>query len=53
MRLSDAYPTQHDKIIIVDESYIQTGSYNYSAAAARLNSENVFVLWNSPKLAQQ
>lgn len=28
------------------------GSFNYSNAAARKNSENVLVNWNNPKLAE-
>ncbi|GKX52226.1 phospholipase D family nuclease [Budvicia aquatica] len=52
VRLSEGYQAQHDKVIIVDARHIQTGSYNYSAAAAKYNSENVIVLWNSPELAK-
>lgn len=37
--------------IVVDERHVETGSFNYSDAAARKNSENVLVLWNNPKLA--
>jgi len=36
---------------IVDGSTVQMGSYNYSASAARSNSENVLVNWNNPALA--
>ena len=30
---------------------MQTGSFNYSKAAAKSNSENVVVIWNNPDLA--
>jgi phosphatidylserine/phosphatidylglycerophosphate/cardiolipin synthase-like enzyme len=30
---------------------VQTGSFNYSKAAAKSNSENVVVIWNNPDLA--
>ena len=45
------YPIHHDKTIIVDARSVETGSFNYSAAAAHKNSENVLVLWNNQKLA--
>ena len=41
----------HDKFIVVDGLHVQTGSYNYTRAAANQNSENVLVIWNSPTLA--
>lgn len=46
------YAIHHDKYIIVDNQHIQTGSFNYTIAAANLNSENVVVLWNFPDLAK-
>jgi phosphatidylserine/phosphatidylglycerophosphate/cardiolipin synthase-like enzyme len=52
IRTISVYPIHHDKVIIVDGMHIQFGSFNYSAAAAHRNSENVFVNWNNPGLAQ-
>lgn len=52
VRTIDAYLSFHDKVLIVDGRHVQTGSYNYSAAAAKSNSENVLVLWNNSSLAQ-
>jgi phosphatidylserine/phosphatidylglycerophosphate/cardiolipin synthase-like enzyme len=52
VRVIDAYAIHHDKTIIVDRQTVQLGSYNYSAAAAHRNSENVLVNWNNPKLAE-
>ena len=46
-----AYAIHHDKVIIVDGRHVQTGSFNYSTAAAHRNSENVLVIWNNPALA--
>ncbi|WP_252493850.1 phospholipase D-like domain-containing protein, partial [Escherichia coli] len=43
----------HDKVIIVDGNTVETGSYNFSRAAARKNSENVVVLKNMPDVAAQ
>ena len=51
VRTISAYAINHDKLMIVDGRHIETGSFNYSTAAARRNSENVLVVWNSPELA--
>ncbi|WP_318263750.1 phospholipase D-like domain-containing protein [Paraburkholderia caledonica] len=37
---------------MVDNATVETGSYNYSQAAARVNSENVLVLSNHPEIAK-
>lgn len=46
------FPIHHDKTIIVDGITVETGSFNFSEAAAHRNSENVIVNWNNPKLAE-
>lgn len=51
VRTISAYPIHHDKTICVDGQTVETGSFNYSDAAARKNSENVLVMWGNPKLA--
>jgi phosphatidylserine/phosphatidylglycerophosphate/cardiolipin synthase-like enzyme len=50
-RTIDTYPIHHDKYIIIDGATVQTGSFNYTLAAARYNSENVLVIWNCATLA--
>lgn len=45
------YAIFHDKYIVIDEQHLQTGSFNYSRAAAKSNSENVIVIWHNPELA--
>lgn len=52
-RVISAYAIHHDKYIVVDDLHTQTGSFNYSQAAAKSNSENVLVVWNNPSLATQ
>lgn len=52
LRTDSAYKIQHDKVIITDGVNVQTGSFNYSTAAAHSNSENVLVLWDAPEVAQ-
>ena len=51
LRTIAAYAIHHDKYIVIDERHVETGSYNYSAAAARSNSENVLVVWNDRTVA--
>lgn len=52
IRTVSAYAIHHDKVIIADRITAQTGSFNFSAAAANSNSENVVVLWNNSAVAQ-
>lgn len=44
--------TQHSKYMVIDNQHVQTGSFNYSAAAARYNHENVILIRNHPTLAK-
>ena len=50
-RTISRYAIHHDKYLVVDKATVQTGSFNYSKAAAKSNSENVVVIWNNPDLA--
>ena len=50
-RTIDAYAIQHSKYAVIDGLHVQTGSYNYSDAAANKNSENALVIWNRRDLA--
>lgn len=52
VRVISVYPIHHDKVLIVDRQTVELGSFNYSDAAARVNSENVLVNWNNPALAK-
>uniref|UniRef100_UPI002ABE41E9 phospholipase D-like domain-containing protein n=1 Tax=Burkholderia cepacia TaxID=292 RepID=UPI002ABE41E9 len=52
-RLIDRYAIAQDKVIVVDGTTVETGSFNYSAAAARRNSENVVVMSGCPAIARQ
>lgn len=52
VRLTSAFAIHHDKVLVVDREHVQTGSFNYTDAAARRNSENVLVNWNNPALAK-
>ena len=46
LRVISAYTIHHDKYIVVDGKHTETGSFNYSQAAAKANSENVLVIWD-------
>ncbi|SMP70777.1 phospholipase D family protein [Noviherbaspirillum suwonense] len=50
-RTISRYAIHHDKYMVIDKITVQTGSFNYSKAAAKSNSENVVVIWNNPDLA--
>ncbi|MFC5473709.1 phospholipase D family protein [Paraherbaspirillum soli] len=50
-RTISTYTIHHDKYIVVDDRNVETGSFNFSKAAAKSNSENVIVVWNDPDLA--
>ncbi|MCL2473429.1 MAG: phospholipase D family protein [Alphaproteobacteria bacterium] len=52
IRVDYKHAIQHNKYIIADGKTVQTGSFNYSAAAQNRNAENVIVLWNIPKIAK-
>ena len=47
------YPIMHDKFIVVDGAHVETGSFNYTFAAAERNAENAMVIWNNPQLASK
>lgn len=51
VRLNSQYPIMHDKIIIADNKDVETGSFNFSAAASYRNSENAIVIKDTPELA--
>jgi phosphatidylserine/phosphatidylglycerophosphate/cardiolipin synthase-like enzyme len=42
----------HHKVIIIDESIVITGSYNFTASAETRNDENVIIIFNPDVAAQ-
>ena len=44
--------TMHNKVIIIDERTIVTGSFNFTHWADQKNAENLLVLHDKPKLAR-
>ena len=51
VRVNDRYAIFHHKFMVFDGRHVQTGSFNYSAAAVDRNSENVLLLMNVPEIA--
>lgn len=51
VRLNNNYPIHHNKFMVFDGNNLETGSFNYTRAAADKNAENVLLLWNVPNLA--
>jgi phosphatidylserine/phosphatidylglycerophosphate/cardiolipin synthase-like enzyme len=41
---------QHNKVMIVDKRWVETGSYNFTVSANRYNAENMLII-RSPALA--
>lgn len=53
VRLNGNYQILHHKFIVTDGVNVELGSFNYSAAAAGKNAENVLVLWNVKPIADE
>ncbi|MEH5403182.1 phospholipase D family protein [Escherichia coli] len=52
VRTVSSYKILHDKVIITDRTNVETGSFNFSRAASRVNSENAIVIRNAPDIAK-
>ncbi|MBX9348691.1 phospholipase D family protein [Chromobacterium vaccinii] len=53
VRLNGNYAIFHHKFMVIDGQHLETGSFNYSAAAANRNAENVLLLRNVKPLANK
>lgn len=51
VRTVSTYKILHDKVIVADGRNTQVGSFNFSRAADRSNSENVLVVWDDHAIA--
>jgi phosphatidylserine/phosphatidylglycerophosphate/cardiolipin synthase-like enzyme len=51
VRINARYALQHNKFMVIDGATVQSGSFNYTAAAAERNAENVLVVRNVPSVA--
>ena len=53
LRTGGDFRIQHDKVIVVDNKSVKTGSYNKTASEAENNSENALLIEDAPELAAQ
>lgn len=51
LRTGGDFRIQHDKVIVVDNKSVKTGSYNKTASEAENNSENALLIEDAPELA--
>lgn len=51
VRLNGRYAIMHNKFIVIDGQDVETGSFNYTQAAAKSNAENALLLRGVPDLA--
>jgi len=52
VRIDYQHAIAHNKVMIIDRRHVETGSFNYTAAAAHKNAENAIVIWNNVPLAE-
>lgn len=52
VRVNYKYAIMHNKFMIVDNNKLQIGSFNYTKAAEERNAENVLVINEAGKVAQ-
>ena len=52
VRLDGNSANMHDKVMIIDDQIVITGSYNFSASAEHRNDENTLII-RSPEIAQE
>ena len=53
LRLDDHYHLQHDKLMIIDDNTLETGSFNFAKSAEVANSENVLLIRDEPAVIGQ
>ncbi|WP_052271991.1 phospholipase D family protein [Pantoea sp. CFSAN033090] len=44
VRLNADFQSMHNKFMVIDNALVQTGSFNYTAAATKKNAENIVVI---------
>lgn len=51
--IDDEHAIAHNKLMILDEETVITGSFNFSRSAEERNAENVLILHKTPELARR
>ncbi len=52
MRIDVKHAIYHDKVMIIDDKTVITGSFNFTKAAETKNAENLLVIRDNPELAK-
>lgn len=52
LRIDIKHAIYHDKVMIIDDKNVITGSFNFTKAAETKNAENLLVLRDNPELAK-
>ena len=52
LRIDIKHAIYHDKVMIIDDKTVITGSFNFTKAAETKNAENLLVLRDNPQLAK-
>ena len=52
-RIDYRYAIMHNKFMVIDDTNVETGSFNFTSAAEHKNAENVMVLRNDPAVVKQ
>jgi phosphatidylserine/phosphatidylglycerophosphate/cardiolipin synthase-like enzyme len=52
VRLDGKHAIHHNKIVIVDDKTVITGSFNFSLNAQQRNAENIVIITGVPKIAK-
>ena len=50
--IDDKVAIAHNKVMVIDDAHVITGSFNFTKAAQERNAENVLVIRQYPELAQ-
>lgn len=52
LKIDVKHAIYHNKVMIIDDKTIITGSFNFTKAAESKNAENILIIRDNPKLAQ-
>ena len=52
IRLDPAQNIAHNKVLIIDDNIVETGSFNYTYSAEHFNAENIIIIYSKQLAAQ-
>jgi phosphatidylserine/phosphatidylglycerophosphate/cardiolipin synthase-like enzyme len=53
VRLETVFENAHNKVMIIDQNIVVTGSYNFTHAAQHKNAENILFIKSAPQLVER